>query len=371
MADIDAQGALAIVFSGGGARGAYQAGVYSVLARDERFARPKILVGTSAGAINAALIATGKSADEVIDFWLRLGDRPPVSVNRKLDNSVLLGGLKASEDFFRHLPTVRSVTTLVGRSLKHLWPPLPTTPIPILLEWLLTQRFGLVDEFLNGFGQTAVADTSGLRAHLRDVLGGDVVRTNLGLGVNAVDAIGHRVVRFVNTRPQTPSKEEYVDGPITVDMLLASCAIPILFPAVPITVGGEKRLFWDGGVLSNTPMAPAVAMGGERILPILATDSGGRLENLGDAIEHLADMLLENSYNADRKLLLHRSRHPAPGERRAKLYTPIRPSGGVFDTGSFLYFERTELAKMVAAGQEAATAWLRNPQFDDLDRESP
>jgi len=370
----DSQAPLAIVFSGGGARGAYQAGVYSTLVRDERFKRPKILVGTSAGAINAALIAAGRSADEVIEFWLRLGDGLPVSVNRKLDNSVLWGGLRAFGDLLRHPPSFRSAKTLVSRSVKHLWPPLPTTPVPILLEWLLTQRFGFLDEFLNGFSQTAIADTTGLRAHLRDAFGGDEVKTDLNLGVNAVDAIRHRVVRFVNTPQQTPSKEEYVLGPITVDMILASCAIPILFPAVQITIAGVERYFWDGGMLSNTPMAPAVAMGAERILPILSTErvrAGGRLENLGDALEHLADMLLENSYNADRKLLLHRNRNPAPERRSATLYTPIRPDGGVFDTGSFLHFERSELQRMVTAGQAAATEWLRNAELDTLDRESP
>ena len=82
-------------------------------------------------------------------------------------------------------------------------------------------------------------------------------------------------------------------------------------------------------------------------------------------------MLLENSYNADRKLLLHRNREPTPEERRAMLYTPIRPVGGVFDTGSFLYFERKELERMIEAGQAAAAAWLRNVEFDDLERESP
>jgi NTE family protein len=371
---MDDETPLAMVFSGGGARGAYQAGVYSVLVRDERFRQPEVLVGTSAGAVNVALIAAGKSADDLIEFWLRLGDLPPVSVNRKLDDSGIWGGVKALGDFLRHPPSLRGVGTLLSRSRKHLWPPLPTAPIAILLEWILTQRFGLLDEFLNGVGQTAIVDTSGLRILLREVFGGDVVRTNLRVGVNAVDAVRHRVVRFVNRPRQTRSNEEYVEGPITVDMILASCAIPILFPAVPITIAGVERLFWDGGVLSNTPMAPAVAMGARRILPILSTEKvrhGGRLESLGDAMEHLADTMLENSYNADRKLLLQRSRYPAPGHERATLYTPIRPEGGVFDTGSYLYFERSELERMVHAGREAATAWLRNAALDDLDREPP
>jgi NTE family protein len=368
---MDSETPLAIVFSGGGARGAYQAGVYAALVEDERFRRPEVLVGTSAGAINAALIAAGKTPDELIEFWLRLGDAPPVSVNPRLDDFAVWSGFKALRDFVRHPPSLRSAMDLLGRSRKHLRPPV-VTPIPLLIEWILTQRFGLLDDFLNGFRPTAIANTAGLRTRIHDAIGGDVLRTELRVGVNAVDAVRHRVVRFVTTPPQTRSNEEYVQGPITVDMILASCAIPILFPAVPIAISGVERLFWDGGVLSNTPMAPAVAMGARRVLPILSTekvDDGGRFETMGDAVEHLADMLLENSYNADRKLMLQRSLSPTLGYRPVSLYTPIRPVGGVFDTGSFLYFERSELKRMVDAGRMAAIDWLREAALDDLDRD--
>ncbi|HVM95310.1 MAG TPA: patatin-like phospholipase family protein, partial [Candidatus Acidoferrales bacterium] len=69
---------LGLVLSGGGARGAFQVGVYERLLRDPRFAGgPTVLSGTSAGAINSALIAAGKSPREMMDFWNGIADNPP------------------------------------------------------------------------------------------------------------------------------------------------------------------------------------------------------------------------------------------------------------------------------------------------------
>ena len=58
----------ALVFSGGGGRGAYECGVYKYL--EETGLLPDILVGTSIGAINAAAIASGRSAAELEEAWL-------------------------------------------------------------------------------------------------------------------------------------------------------------------------------------------------------------------------------------------------------------------------------------------------------------
>ena len=70
---------LGMVLSGGGARGAFQIGVYERLLRDSRFAAgPAVLSGTSAGAINAAMIAAGKSPAEMMAFWNGIADDPPV-----------------------------------------------------------------------------------------------------------------------------------------------------------------------------------------------------------------------------------------------------------------------------------------------------
>src|SRR5437773_7681704 len=73
---------LGLVLSGGGARGAFQVGVYERLLRDARFAAgPSVVSGTSAGAINAALIAAGKSPKEMMRFWNGIADNPPVAAS--------------------------------------------------------------------------------------------------------------------------------------------------------------------------------------------------------------------------------------------------------------------------------------------------
>src|SRR5204862_7038843 len=73
---------LGLVLSGGGARGAFQVGVYERLLEDARFADgPAVLSGTSAGGINAALIAPGKSPREMLQFWKSLADDPPVTTS--------------------------------------------------------------------------------------------------------------------------------------------------------------------------------------------------------------------------------------------------------------------------------------------------
>src|SRR5207244_12457343 len=73
---------LGLALSGGGARGAFQVGVYERLLEDARFAGgPTVLSGTSAGGINAALIAAGKSPREMLQFWKSIADDPPVTAS--------------------------------------------------------------------------------------------------------------------------------------------------------------------------------------------------------------------------------------------------------------------------------------------------
>src|SRR5262252_6591764 len=79
---LDHGGRLGLVLSGGGARGPFQVGVYERLVRDRRFAEgPAVLSGTSAGALNAAMIASGFTPPQMMDFWNGLADDPPVVAN--------------------------------------------------------------------------------------------------------------------------------------------------------------------------------------------------------------------------------------------------------------------------------------------------
>ena len=366
---------LGLVLSGGGARGAFQVGVYERLLEDPRFAaRPAVLSGTSAGGINAALIAAGKSPREMLQFWKSIADDPPVTASAAFFGSALRTLARLSlEEAVRWLGTPLPLRTFLHRVKNHR-SLRPGSVLALWVEFLLTARFELVSRFLEGIREPFVVDTAPLRARLVDVFGGErVPNRGVRLALNTVDVHSGRVVRFVTApAPVTRSADYIVVDAITVDMVLASASIPLLFP--PVRVG--QHLLWDGGLLVNTPLAPAVALGAEEIVTVLVTEPPeplpGPLRHFGRAVERTVDSFLENAYNIDRKLLLERNRvtrlQGGP-YREVTLYEAVRPvRAAFFNAGSYLYFERGILGAMHDAGRRAAGAWLAaGPRVDHLD----
>ena len=172
--------------------------------------------------------------------------------------------------------------------------------------------------------------------------------------------------------PVPRSPDYIVVDAITVDMVLASASIPLLFP--PVRIG--HHLLWDGGLLVNTPLAPAVALGADEIVTVLVTEPPdpypGSLAHFGRAVERTVDSFLENAYNVDRKLLLERNcitRLQGGPYRDVILYEAVRPTrDAVFNAGSYLYFERRVLEEMRIAGRRAATKWLAGgPRVDRIE----
>jgi len=367
--------ALGLVLSGGGARGAFQVGVYERLLEDPRFeGGPTVLSGTSAGGINAALIAAGKTPREMLQFWKEIADDPPVVASAAFFDDALRSLLRLTvQEWIRWLSTTQPVRALAQRLRNHV-PTRPGSLAALWVEYLLTARFELVSRFLEGIREPFIADTAPLRARLVDAFGGErVPNRSCRLALNTVDAHSGRVVRFVTAPAAVAGDSDYVVvDAITVDMVLASASIPLLFP--PIQVG--RHLLWDGGLLVNTPLAPVVALGADEIVTVLVTEPadphGGQLPHFGRAVERTVDSFLENAYNVDRKLLLERNRvtrlRGGP-YREVTLYEAVRPMrDGCFNAGSYLYFERTVLDAMYRAGRVAATSWLAaGPRVDDLD----
>ena len=366
---------LGLVLSGGGARGAFQVGVYERLLEDPRFAaRPAVLSGTSAGGINAALIAAGKSPREMLQFWKSIADDPPVTASAAFFGSALRTLARLSfEEAVRWLGTSLPLRTFLHRVKNHR-SLRPGSVLALWVEFLLTARFELVSRFLEGIREPFVVDTAPLRARLVDVFGGErVPNRGVRLALNTVDAHSGRVVRFVTApAPVTRSADYIVVDAITVDMVLASASIPLLFP--PVRVG--PHLLWDGGLLVNTPLAPAVALGAEEIVTVLVTEPPeplpGPLRHFGRAVERTVDSFLENAYNMDRKLLLERNRVTRLQRgpyREVILYEAVRPvRAAFFNAGSYLYFERGILGAMHDAGRRAAGSWLAaGPRVDHLD----
>lgn len=368
---------LGLVLSGGGARGAFQVGVYERLLADPRFAAgPSVLSGTSAGAINAALIAAGRSPAELLEFWNGIAADPPVRASAEFFHTALvtLARLALTESW-RWATGTESALTFARRAWRHL-PPRPGSILAAWIEFLLTTRFELVSQFLQGIRPPFLVETAPLRARLVEVLGGEhVPNDGPRVAINTVDAHTGRIVRFVTVdTPLTRAPDYVIVDHITVDMVLASASIPLLFP--PVEIG--RQLLWDGGLLVNTPLAPVVALGADEIVPVLVTEPPdpvpGPFGHFGRAVERTVDSFLENAYNVDRKLLLARNRlarlESGP-YRDVTLYEPVRPArDAIFTAGSYLYFERGVIAEMYRSGQRAAEAWLASgPPLDHLELE--
>jgi predicted acylesterase/phospholipase RssA len=294
-------------------------------------------------------------------FWTGLADDPPVAANEAfVGGAVRALARQAGRESLDWLRTTGPLRAFVRRALRHLRPG-ATHLLSFSLEYLLVERFDLVSGFLGTIPSDFVLDTGRLRERLVDAFGGERVPSgNHRLAVNAVDARTGQVVRYVTARTERTGSPEYVVvDAITVDMLLASASIPLLFPAVAI---GPHRC-WDGGLLVNTPLAPVVRLGAQRVIPILVTHApapaNGTPPGFGQALERTLDTLLENAYNVDRKLLLERNKTRSRAYRRVRLYEPIRPATETPPSpGSYVYFHRETLAAMRSAGRRAACDWL-------------
>lgn len=231
-----------VVLAGAGARGAYEAGVMSIVLPRlaEQDVRPELYVGTSAGAINATLLAAhahrsaGEQAEALLAVWrgLTLADviRP-----------VLLTSLPAALrglGQLAHIPGVR-LTSL-----------LDTTP--------LQKTAARVGEW----GQ--------LRTNI------DAGRAELAVVATAGD--GSRTVVFVDRRhhPERPLPGidstrgiEYCPAEIDASHVRASAAIPVLFPPVRIeSPPSQQGWYLDGGVRLNAPLKPALALGADALVVV-------------------------------------------------------------------------------------------------------
>jgi NTE family protein len=203
-------GQIVLVFQGGGALGAYQAGVYEAL--HEAGIEPDWIIGTSIGAINASLIAgnqPGNRLPALREFWRRMSQKAPWhvwSVWPQLSQTLsylqtVTGGIPG---FFEPQPLA-------------FWGP----HIPL------------------GPDRAGYYSTGPLERTLTELVDFKLInRCKPRLTVGAAHV-------------QT-SQMRYFDGrdiEINVRHIMASGALPPAFP--PVRIDGE--LYWDGGILSNTP----------------------------------------------------------------------------------------------------------------------
>jgi NTE family protein len=203
-----------LVLQGGGALGAYQAGVFEGLA--ECGATPDWVAGVSIGAVNAALIAGNppeRRVERLREFWDRVSAQLPFIPPASIDSMrPLLDQVSTASAFVFGVP---------GFFRPRMVPP-----------------FLALD---GSVGALSFYDTTPLKATLEELVDFELINRDGGvrLSLGAVDLRTGNSVYF-------DSKEM----PIRAEHVLASGALPPGFP--PVQIDGE--LYWDGGIVSNTPL---------------------------------------------------------------------------------------------------------------------
>ncbi len=230
---------LAIVLSGGGARGAYEAGILhyirTMLPKKIRGRNFDINCGSSVGAINTCyLVATAHNVDrqgkEIRTLWENLRSD---NIYRR-DTSALLDFLAKSGkgivfNFFRSK----------GKKANHFHGFLDTSPFLPFIEKIMP--WSMI--------------SNNIRAGLVRAI--SIVATNVFTG---------RMELFIEKHPDVEYTGEYIHhfAPIQPIHAKASAAIPIVFPTVQI----DGIAYTDGGLRLNTPMSPAIQLGADSLLVI-------------------------------------------------------------------------------------------------------
>ncbi|HWW06498.1 patatin-like phospholipase family protein [Collimonas sp.] len=206
---------VALVLQGGGALGAYQAGVYHAM--HENGFTPDWVVGTSIGAINAAIIA-GNERDlrlsRLKEFWEQVGHGDLMDLSKVTDTARQFNTWWTTADV-----TMRGVPGFFS----------PRGPNPFQLGMAVAPE------------QASFYDTGPLAETLSRLVDFDFLNAPGGirLTVSAMKVACGSLVKFDSLERQ-----------IGVEHIMASGALPPGF--APVRVDGD--LYWDGGLYSNTPL---------------------------------------------------------------------------------------------------------------------
>ncbi len=300
---------VAVVLAGGGARGAYEAGALSVLlpVLEERGLRPRIVIGTSVGALNASFLAANAQ-----------------------------------------LPADQLATEALGT-----WESISWTEVaqPLLSLGTLLRLGGYAGEVLGvpGARLDSLLDPAPLRTSLQERVDFPQISRNIEaghldtVGVVATSAATSRSVVFHDGLASPPRDRvrgiDYVATQLSEDQVLASAAIPAVFPAVDVKAPRAARgWYFDGGTRLNTPIKPALEFGAERVVVVaLNSLAPGPAKLAGnqqpDALEGagqiltglLGDQLTSDVHTLATINTLTRATRVTPGKKRRVPFMVIAP----------------------------------------------
>lgn len=361
-----------LLLMGGGARAAYQVGVLSGIREILGESRPnpfQILLGTSAGSLNAAMLAgyarnwhQGIHEMEYVWRTLRSGDVYETSLGK-----VSLSGSK--------------------------WVML------FMFGWLLKRR---PRSLLNN---TPLADT------LNKVIRFDEIDASINQGyidslavtASSYNQSGHWVFFQANQPKRLYEKKmdhrNALQTKIENAHLLASCALPFIFPAEPLWMGSRKEYFGDGSIKQTSPLSPLIHLGADKILVIgcetnhSKKSSGAQYPSIGAIAGHSLSSMFYTALETDLAQAekinqavdqLDPSQHEKIGFKRIKtllinpsfsiqdlaekhakslpkpIYTLIKVIGGTTGAGaeivSYLLFEKEFVSSLIDLGKQDAFA---------------
>jgi NTE family protein len=235
------ENALGLVMTGGGARGAYQAGILKRIGEIKRVqthGNPfPIIGGSSAGAINGSALAAGSD-----DFALATKILARVWSN-----------LEPSDVF--HCDVLSQAHNS--------------------LTWILDLSFGAL---IGGGNARSLLDATPLRGFLNTHIHCDRIRENIkrghlyALAISATNYNSGKSYLFIEGMKGHPmwnrSRRVTLATRITVEHVCASAAIPLVFQPVKLKTARGTAFFGDGCVRLQQPLSPVIRLGAERIFAI-------------------------------------------------------------------------------------------------------
>jgi NTE family protein len=317
--DTSAFDQVVLVFQGGGALGAYQAGVYQAL--QEAGIEPDWVIGTSIGAINAALIAGNAPENRLArlrEFWRRMTHNPWIQM------AGAIPGFGAQ--------SANAMTVMSG--LPAFFKPNPWA--------FLGGNIPLGSELAGYYS------TEPLEKTLAELV--DMDRLNAGAPRLTVGAANVQTgeMRYFDSR----------EGPLSVRHVMASGALPPAFPAVRI----DGELYWDGGILSNTPVEAVFDDNPRRNGLVFAvhvwSPNGPEPDSIQRVISRQKDLQYSSraASHIARQKQLHRLRHII-AELAARLPDEVRQSPEVRELAAYGCLTRTHVVRLLApplAGEDHA-----------------
>jgi len=235
------ENAIGLVITGGGARGAYQAGVLKrvgEIARVRAGGNPfPIIGGASAGAVNGCALAVG--CDDFASTTKILAD--------------LWAGLRPSDIFH---------CDLVSQAHNS-------------LTWILDLSFGAI---LGGGNARSLLDAAPLRQFLNRHLNCDRIQENIkrgnlhALAISATNYNSGKSYLFIQGAKGHATWNRLrlvtVATKITVDHVCASAAIPLVFQPVRLKIPRGTAFFGDGCIRLQQPLSPVIRLGAEKVFAI-------------------------------------------------------------------------------------------------------